>query len=195
MAQATIVRGSDKKIRLKLRKRNGDPYTKVGDAKLIEVKFTKKDGTTLILNDVQNAAKASTVLFQGVNYTAVTPGVGGNTIALVFNGSDNIQTVINAHNGANPTNQVSSDAADDQVVPIAGTATLVQGEDAFKSVEPESGVPVTHGFLTLDMREVDTGELLLLKNSRVKMLVHRDQLPPAGKTDAGEAFNAVDVIE
>jgi hypothetical protein len=71
----------------------------------------------------------ATVVFDTVTFTAVTKGVVGNTIALVFNGTDDIDTVVNAWNVANPANTVGFTGQLGTYVPTAGTATLIGGID------------------------------------------------------------------
>jgi len=63
----------------------------------------------------------------GVNtFTAVNVGAGGNAIALVFDGTDDVTTVVTAWNTANPTNQVGFTGAGGTVL-TAQTVTLSGG--------------------------------------------------------------------
>jgi hypothetical protein len=73
-------------------------------------------------------AKA-TVVYDTVTFTAVNKGVAGNSIVLVFNGTDDIDTVVNAWNLAHPTNTVGFTGQAGTYVPSAGTATLINGVD------------------------------------------------------------------
>ncbi len=81
----------------------------------------------------EEAVKAA-VLEQTVNFEAVTAGVDGNSIALVFDGIEDIDTVVGDWNTANPTNTVSHDGTGIDVL-LAATATLVGGLDAINSVD------------------------------------------------------------
>jgi hypothetical protein len=65
-------------------------------------------------------------------FTAVNYGPGGNSIALVFNGTDDVTTVVAAWNSANPSNQVSFTGSG-ATVPTAQTVTLANG--AYQSVQ------------------------------------------------------------
>lgn len=66
--------------------------------------------------DTINNAKASIMVGTNtVTFNAVMPGLIGNSIALVFNGTATVTTVVNAWNLANPSNQVS----------FVGTGSLV----------------------------------------------------------------------
>ena len=73
------------------------------------------------------AAIAASVLFQTITFTAVTAGSAGNSIALVFDGIDDINDVVGAWNTANPGNTVSFTGQLGTFVPTAGTATLSGG--------------------------------------------------------------------
>jgi hypothetical protein len=89
-------------------------------------------GGTLGLPDamvetVLKAVYASAVL--GVNtFTAVKPGSIGNNIALAFDETDTVSTVVAAWNTANPDNTVTF-TGDGAIVPSAQTVTLSGGID------------------------------------------------------------------
>ena len=72
-------------------------------------------------------AIAASTLFQTITFTAVTAGSAGNSIALVFDGVDDINDVVGAWNTANPSNTVSFTGQLGTFVPTAGTATLSGG--------------------------------------------------------------------
>lgn len=61
-------------------------------------------------------------------FTAVNFGVSGNSIALIFDGIDDVSTVVAAWNAANPANQVSFTGSG-ATVPAAQTVTLANGFD------------------------------------------------------------------
>jgi len=61
-------------------------------------------------------------------FTAVNTGPGGNSIALVFDGVDDVIMVEDAWNTANPTNMVSYTGPGDTVI-AASTITLSGGAD------------------------------------------------------------------
>ena len=65
-------------------------------------------------------------------FTAVNFGTGGNSIALVFDGIDDVTTVVAAWNAANPSNQVSFSGSG-ATVPTAQTVSLSNG--AWESVQ------------------------------------------------------------
>jgi hypothetical protein len=62
----------------------------------------------------------------GITFTADNQGWDGNDISLVFNGTDTVDTVVNAWNAANPTNTVSHDGAGTET-PAAATVDLYGG--------------------------------------------------------------------
>jgi hypothetical protein len=72
------------------------------------------------------AAKA-TIVYDTVTFTADATGTSGNSIALVFDGIDDLDTVVNAWNSANPNDTVSFTGQAGSYVPAAGTATLASG--------------------------------------------------------------------
>jgi hypothetical protein len=72
---------------------------------------------------------AASVIYDSVTFTADNVGIIGNSIALVFNGTDDVSDVVGAWNIAHPTNEVGFSGLG-TVVPIAGTATLTGGIDA-----------------------------------------------------------------
>jgi len=73
------------------------------------------------------AAIAASTIFQTITFTAVVAGSAGNSIALVFDGVDDIDDVVGAWNTANPGNTVSFTGQLGTFVPTAGTATLSGG--------------------------------------------------------------------
>jgi hypothetical protein len=67
------------------------------------------------IGTINNAKASIMVETNTVTFNAVMPGLIGNSIALVFNGTATVTTVVNAWNLANPSNQVS----------FVGTGSLV----------------------------------------------------------------------
>lgn len=74
------------------------------------------------------ASIAATALEQGVTFTADVAGSAGNSIALVFDGIDTLDTVVTAWNGANVGNEVSHDGTGTAVLTVV-TTTLSGGVD------------------------------------------------------------------
>ncbi len=83
-------------------------------------------------NDVE-AVKAF-ILEQAVTFTAITAGVDGNSIELIFNGTDDIDTVIGVWNTANPTNTVEHDGTGSTVLTVI-TITLTGGAEAINTID------------------------------------------------------------
>jgi len=117
-----------------------------------QVSFTGLDGyipiagTYTLANGCNpGTAVAASVLYDAVIFTAVTAGMPGNSIALVFNGTATVDTVVNAWNTLHPANTVFFTGQPGSYVPkAAGTAILVNGSDvgtvAIQKVD-NSGVP------------------------------------------------------
>lgn len=75
-------------------------------------------------------AVAASATYEGVTYTADNAGIIGNSISLVFDGIQDIDTVVLAWNTANPANTVSFSGGVGTTVPSAGTVELSGGTDA-----------------------------------------------------------------
>lgn len=97
-------------------------------------KILSKSGTS-------TPAVSSTVVYSGATFTAITAGINGNSIALVFDGVQTITTVVNSWNSSNSLNQVSFSGLGGGTVLPAGTATLVGGQNAFNA-EPLWPTPI-----------------------------------------------------
>jgi len=78
---------------------------------------------------VRDDGVEASVIYDTVTFTADNPGIDGNNISLVFDGIDDLDTVVNAWNAANPTNTVSFSGQAGAYVPAGGTASLVNGAD------------------------------------------------------------------
>jgi len=89
--------------------------------------FVRANDGTLITKHTTAKATAS-VVYDTVTFTAVNAGSAGNSIALVFDGIDDVATVVGAWNLANPSNTVGYSGLG-TYVPAAGTAQLAGGTD------------------------------------------------------------------
>lgn len=156
MATADIVRGEDATFRIKLRLPNQDPYDLTGVTNL-RVMFRKYNGGFYEANSSDVPAQAAYATYEGVEYIADNDGALGNSILLQYNGVYDIDTVVGNWNTNNPSNTVSSDAADGSVVPPAGDVQLDQGFDVYKKVSIIS--PEVLGKLTVSLSDVDTNNL------------------------------------
>jgi hypothetical protein len=87
------------------------------------------DDGTLITHHQTGSLVAASVVYNTVTFTAVTAGKAGNSIVLVFNGTDDLDTVTGAWNTAHPTNTVGFSGQLGTYQPTAGTATLVGGSN------------------------------------------------------------------
>lgn len=82
---------------------------------------------------------AATKTEQGVVFTADNPGTDGNSISLVFDGVDDLDTVVDLWNVNNPSNTVSHDGVGNEVLTVI-TVNLEGGVNPF-SAEPNWPVP------------------------------------------------------
>jgi hypothetical protein len=100
---------------------------------LVSVVLTKDD---LIPPTVPSDAVAATATLGPNVFTAVTPGVIGNSIALIFDGLLSVQAVTDSWNLEYADNQVSF-TGDGLTIPLATTVTLSGGVDAVLAPESE----------------------------------------------------------
>ena len=87
------------------------------------------------------AAAFASKINQTVTYTADVIGAAGNSISLVFDGIDDLDTAVGAWNLSNPANAVSFAGQLGTFVPTAVTVTLENGLDAVNA-EPLWPIPV-----------------------------------------------------
>lgn len=132
-----ILQGEDRVIPLDIVRRGNTnikrPFDLTGWTK-IAVQFRKSNNSVLELDSIPAHGRQSFASYEDVTYTATNVGIAGDSISLTFDGNDDIDTVINAWNIANPANTVESDASDGSVVPSAGTVTLSGGLDDYAKV-------------------------------------------------------------
>ena len=178
MAIPEIIRGEDASFLIKLRKPNGDPYPINGWTK-ITVKFRKDSGGFYSVDTIPIAALTSVVLVQTVNFTADTPGDNGNSILLIFNGTDDIDTVVLAWNTANPTNTVSHDGVGTTIL-TANSAQLTGGRDGYTNVSPQT--PEDCGFINILLVDLDTNELKTGKRQTIHLTIDKGAHPNGTRT-------------
>lgn len=87
------------------------------------------------------AATFADTTYEGVTFTADNSGTDGNSISLVFDGIDDIDTVVDQWNLNNPTNTVSFSGGLGTDVLNAGTASLTGGQEAVVA-EPNWPIPI-----------------------------------------------------
>lgn len=173
--QSVIISGEDRTLILRIVLLDSqEPYDLVDWTK-ISVQFRKSDRSLLEKTSDIQAETPSSVIYDAVTYTAITGGIGGNTIALVFNGVDTIQEVVDAWNTANPTNTVSHNGVGTDV-PIAGTAQLAGGRDAYSDVEV---INTTLGKVSVRLTDADTASLKVGPNQSIKAIIDKGA-PPNG---------------
>lgn len=173
---AQIVKGEDRVLTLsiKVRKREGDPYDLTGWTK-ITAEFRKSDNSILALTtDPADGVAASASHTDGgsttVTFTADTVGVVGNSISLVFDGIDDVDTVVNAWNTANPGNTVSHDGAGTEVLPAA-TINLQDGVDNVTYVTVLGSVVL--GKIQVSLTDTHTNQLRLGKTQSIRVKIDK----------------------
>lgn len=132
-----IFKGEDRNIPLDLVRITHSgirrPYKLTGWTK-ITIQLRQSSGKLLSLDTIPAHGIKSSGVYEDVTYTATNVGVLGDSISLVFDGSDSIATVVSNWNTMNPANTVEHDASDDSVIPSAGTLNLADGLDDYAKV-------------------------------------------------------------
>jgi len=186
--KATIIRGEDRVLTLRVvDQKTGEPYDLTGWTKL-QAELKKGNNQTLTKSTVPQGGVAAQVTYDGVIYTAQVASDEGNSISLVFNGVQTVETVISNWNTANPDNLVTSNSTDPSTeVPAAGTASLSGG------VDPHYGVvvlvPEVLGKVQVVLLDTDTSAIKLGKNQSTRLIIDKG-------TERRIALfrNAIDVI-
>ena len=192
MSKAKLFRGEDRTLVLRTTIGPEREPLDLTDATRFAVFFRKESGIDLLeVNSVTVPAVAASIVYEGVTFTAVTPGAAGNGIALTFDGADDIDTVVNDWNTANPTNQVSHDGTGTDVL-AAGTAQLEGGAEAFDPVAV-IGNPVL-GKVRVILNESQTQQLRVGNNQDFKMEIDKGD-HPTGERRLVIFRNALDVEE
>jgi hypothetical protein len=182
-----IYKGSDVKFIVRIRDDNDDPVDFTG-VTLFTVKMKASPKGNFTVDSNQIPAVAASATSEGVAFTADASGELGNSISLVFNGSDDVDTVVTAWNLANAGNTVSHDGAGTEV-PSAGSVDLSGGVEAYYKVETE-GNPVL-GKIKITLNESDTEQLRLNENP-IEIIIDRGA-HPAGDRDIVQISRAFKV--
>ena len=168
---AEIVKGEDRVLVLSVKqtRKDGDPYDLTGWTK-IAVEFRKADGEILQKTTDPVGGVASTNTHDGVIFTATKVGTLGNSISLIFNGTDDIATVIDTWNLANPSNTVSHNGSGTAVL-TATTLGLSGGVDAQTYVTIAGDALL--GKVQVELTDVDTNALRLGKSQSIRMKIDK----------------------
>ena len=169
----TIVRGEDRLLVLRmLFKNTHEPFDLDGVTK-ITVQFTNADRTVLEKTTDLIAATKAAFTYQDVIFVANTAGNQGNNIELVFDGNDNVTTVVDTWNAANPTNLVTHNGTGLEVLDTA-TIQLNGGRDAYQDVEI---VNATLGKISVKLTDVNTSSLRRGSKQNIKAVVDKGEHP------------------
>lgn len=179
MAKVNIKRGSDKSFVIRLRTPEDDPIDLTAITQ-ITVKIPKKDNTKLSINMDLTPASQAKILYQGATFQAVTAGPGGNSIALVFDGLQTVDTVVDAWNLANPSNQVSYSGVAGTLSLAAGTAQLTNGLSSYNKVSKLS--PEVLGKIKIQLRDPDTIDLKLGQSVAIEVLLDEGAAPEGNQS-------------
>lgn len=184
----TIIKGEDKTLNLYITS-NKKPYDLTGWTN-IAFTFKTQYGGTLEKNSTPYNTKAY-ALYNGTTFTAVTSGTSGNSISLVFTGTNTIAQAISTWNTANPSNTVTSNSINPQDVFPAGTVNLSHGQSNLIDVVVISEVL---GYVQVKLNDYDTVNLLAGRAINFKGIIDRGT-PPEGNRRKIIFQNALEVVE
>jgi hypothetical protein len=128
------------------------------DASFRALEVLHRSGTSL-------PALFASIVDQGATYTADIIGTVGNTISLVFDGVDDVDTVTDTWNLSNPANTVAFTGVLGTFVPTVITVTLAGGFDAYDA-EPSWPIPVDT-IIPDDRSFIDDNQVLWLMVKKV----------------------------
>lgn len=171
--QSVVVKGEDRILILRMIFLDSkEPYDLVNWTK-VTVQFKQSNRAILEKTTELNPATVAYFSHDGVVYSATIPGVAGNTIALSFDGLEDIDSVVNAWNTANPTNAVAYDG-DGSSVPAEGAFQLSRGRDPYRDVEV---INTTLGKISVRLTDADSSSLKTGPNQNIVAVVDKGEHP------------------
>lgn len=188
--KVTIEKGEDKSIEVlfwdKTKKRNFD----LSSYDYFEFHFNRDDGSVLVKNSIEQAAKVASADVGGAIFTADNAGILGNQIELVFDGVADLDTVVGVWNTSNPLNTVSFTGISGTAVFIAQTFSLEGGYPATTYVTKET--PNELGILFCTLTNEDTNSLKKGKDLGMRVILDSGA-HPTGKR-ISKTMNLLDVL-
>lgn len=187
----TLTKGDDRSINLYLTLTgNSRPYDLTGWTS-ISVFFKMQFGGLLEKNSSTYSTYAYNFTSEGITFTAVTAGTVGNSISLTFNGTDTLQTVVNAWNAANPSNMVAHDQDNGSIILTAQVVPLAHGQAGLIDVTVVSEVL---GHIRVRLHDFDSVKLLAGRSLSFKAVIDKGA-PPEGERRKVIFANALEVVE
>jgi len=170
-----IRRGADAAFKIFVINQEGRPYDLSG-LTFAQLKLPKQASGALSVDNSVVAAIASTRVEQNITFSALVPGAGGDAISLVFDGSEDLDTVIGVWNTANPANMVAHDGAGTEVL-TAVSISLANGMDSYKAIEAHPDFVPQLGILLVILTDAQTTELRLGKNQVMQLTIDKGATP------------------
>jgi hypothetical protein len=184
-----IIRGEDKRLVLFFKNSSSCRPINLEEATNVQFVFEKSDRSEVVLDMVQIPAVSASYSYNGGKFTAVVPGSTGNLILLQFNGTDTIDTVVDAWNTANPLNQVGYTGLIGTFVPLAMNVRLANGLNAYTPVSITNAVI---GEVSLIIEDKITNSLKLGDNQTFKTIIDFGDAPQGTRRKA-KSKNILDV--
>ena len=184
-----IIRGEDKTVVFKIRERGSNDPINLDGVTNITIKLLQANRQELVLDMVQLPAKKAKIEVQDVKIVADNAGGMGNSIVLVFDGIQDLDTVINEWNNNNPANTVSHNGNGDEL--FEGEFRLFGGLESYRAVDIDSD-PLL-GRVKLTLNELQTIRLRTGNNQSVPITIDWGY-PPSGTRRIARFDNRLDVV-
>jgi hypothetical protein len=185
-----INSGADASIVVRVK----DPLTRdpfdLTNATNIQFTFDTRDRGKLTVDNVEVPAQVANLTYDNIALSAVNAGADGNLISLVFDGIADLDTIVNAWNTANPTNQAQHGGVGNEVL-VAGTARLTDGYNAYTPVEIIGEAIL--GRVRITLLEKETSSLKRGPNQSFKMTIDQGAFPGGVRTKG--SYDRLDVID
>ena len=192
MSKVKILRGEDRILTLRVTTGiQPEPYDLSGVTRICVFFRQEQSFDLLEVNSDTVSAVPAQATKDNVIFTADTPGAGGNTISLVFNGSDTIDTVVTAWNMANPGNTVSHNGTGTDIL-SAETLDLGGGRDAYVPVSVLGNAVL--GKIQVQLTESQTLKLRVSDDQDIKVKLDMGD-PVSGERRLVMFRRALDVEE
>ena len=163
-----VHRGADSLISIRVTDAKGKPYD-LTDYSLITVDLPDQVQGSFSIDSAEIPAETAMADLDNITFTADTEGAIGNSILLVFNGIDDVDTIVANWNTTNPLNTVSHSGVGDEVI-ASQSLDLYGGVDAYSKI-----VNIDERLGEFDLKLITTDSNRLKVGPNQAMVVHVDK--------------------
>jgi hypothetical protein len=186
-----IVRGEDKDFVVKIRGKDSNDPVDLTAITQVSFSLTRSNRTLLTRTMAQVPAKKAFVDINNLRIIANSAGALGNNIILMFNGVDDLDTIVDEWNTANPFNTIAHNGLGTEVLSEA-EYMLSGGADAYFPITVV-GNPIL-GKIQIHLTDEDTKSLRLGLNQ--SLIVTLDfGAHPTGIRKITRYDNKVDILD